>query len=1099
MRFFFLVLLAFITVPKFSSSQSIQLINSGEVIKNGLALYDSAKYKSALLEFDKVNRSDTNYVYSLYTKALTCEADSQYQKALNYCREGLALKEQREHEPEIYNTYGNVLNEMGQSDKAIAVFDSAIVKYPSFSLFYFNKGVALLSLKRLADAELMFKKTLLINPYMYSAHYELGLTALEEGKIIPASLSFIGYLLVNPAGKYWSKSVNFLAQISKSTDEILTYKNKRTAVQDENYAEVEDIVLSKIALDNSYKPIIHLDDPVSRQIQAIFEKINYSESDNDFWMQYYIPYYKKVYSSGQFELFINQLFSNVNVPQIQNYVKKNEKELKAFRNDIADYFNLIQGTRQLTYKSRDTVTNRYYYENGVLVGKGVLINNKTLVGPWSFYYPAGNTKCVGNYNSSGEKEGEWTFYFYPETLKAIEIFKNGKLEGVQKNYFDNGNISSVSEYKNDLMDGLVTTYYYSGIKKSISNYKLGKKDGAQKVFHSNGNISESNNYTAGVISGTSYGYFKSGKLKQTEQYVDGKEDGPYKSYNENGTLSAEGQFVKDKGEGEWKYYDSKGKINEKRHYVNNVEEGLREEYYDNGQLSASYNWKKTKIDGEADFYAKDGKLYDKYVYDGGLIKSAVYNTQSGAQINVLGNNNGVPDVVNYSYDGIKESHVSYNKKGDFDGPDTLFYPSGKIKEINMYKDGALNGNSVSYYLNGNKKSEGTLKDGKNNGLYTNYYVNGKVESEGWLIDGDYQGEWRYYDELGRLSSKLYYLDNDLDGYREDYNAGGEKLTEEKYHFGWLEKLTQYDSAGNIINTKLFPKANGKYTLIYPNGQVMVQGDYVNGDFDGAYKTYYYDGTLEKSFYYNKGMLDSTYLSYYYGGIKSYEGHYSLGNKTGVWKNYSESGKLNTLTNYQDDQKNGEEISYFEDGNKEMVSLYKNDVIDGTRLRYDPEDGALAYQTNFENGDAKSYTYLGKDGKLVPFIPINSKNGILKAYYANGNLSRLGGYYDGELNGSDFLYYDNNQVRSQDTTAYGMYEGVSKEYYKNGKLKSRYQYKTDNATGVCTDYNPNGTIKREVTCENGVDNGPAKYYDENGKLVKTMIYHYGVLIAVKNEK
>jgi len=968
MRFFFLVLLALIIVPKLSSAQSIQLINSGEVIKNGLVLYDSAKYKSALTELDKVNRSDTNYVYSLYAKAITCEADSQYQKSINYCREALALTEQREHEPEIYNTYGNVLNDMGQSDKAIAVFDSAIVKYPSYSLFYYNKGIALLALKRLADAELMFKKTLLINPYMYSAHYELGYTALQEGKIIPASLSLIGYLLVNPAGKYWSNSVKLLAQISKSTDAILEYKNKRTTAQDENYAEVEDIVLSKIALDNSYKPIIHLDDPVSRQIQAIFEKINYTESDNDFWMQYYIPYYKKVYGNGQFEVFINQLFSNINVPEVQSYVKKNEKELKAFRNDIADYFNLIQATRQLAYKSRDTVKNKYYYESGVLVGKGVLINNKTLVGPWVFYYPAGNTKCVGNYNDAGGKEGEWTFYFYPETLKATEIFKNGKLEGVQKNYFDNGNISSVSEYKNDLLDGLVTSYYYSGNKKSIQNYKLDKKDGVQKAFHSNGVMSELNTYTNGVLSGASHTYFKSGKLKEVDQYTDSKEDGHYTAYHENGTLSIEGQNIKGKAEGEWKYYDSKGKINEIHHYVNNTEDGLHEEYYDNGQRSLSYNAKKGEIDGETDFFDKGGRLYAKHIYDGGLIKSAVYNNQSGTQINAMGNNDGLPNVVNYSYDGIKESHVSYNKKGDFDGPDTLFYQSGKIKEINMYKDGELNGYAVSYYLNGNKKNEGIMKDGKNDGLYTSYYVNGKIQSEGWVVDGDDQGEWRYYDELGKLSSKLYYLDNDLDGYREDYNPGGEKLTEEKYHFGWLEKLTQYDAAGNIINTKLFPKASGKYTLIYPNGQVMVQGNYVNGDFDGAYKTYYFDGSIEKSFYYNKGMLDSAYADYYYGGIKSYEGHYSLGNKTGAWKNYSENGKLNTLTNYQDDQKNGEEISYFEDGNKEMVSPYKDDAIDGPLLKYDPEGGALAYQTNFENGNAKSYTYLGKDGKLVPLSP-----------------------------------------------------------------------------------------------------------------------------------
>ena len=1100
MRFFLLMVLACIVFPKFSSSQSIQLINSGEVIKNGFELYDSAKYKSAMLQFEQVNRSDTNYVYSLYGKAVTCEADSQYAKALSYCREGLALKEDREHESALYNTYGNVLNEMGQSEKAIAVFDSAIVKYPSYSLLYFNKGVAYLALKRPAEAELMFQKTLLIDPYMYSAHFELGRVAIEQGKIIPATLCFIGYLLVDPDGKYWSKAVNCLAQISKTTDEVLAYKNNRTIAQDQNYADIEDIVLSKIALDKGYKPIIQLDDPVSRQIQAIFEKLEYVESDNDFYMQYYVPYYKKIFSSGQFELFINQVFSNINIAQIQNYVKRNEKELKNFRVDIAGYFNEVQATRLLAYKNRDTVKNKYYFENGKLAGKGAVINNgKSLNGLWHFYYPEGNIKCYGNYNDAGLKEGTWTYYYYSGALKAYEQFVNGKLEGLQKDYYENGNIQSASNYKNNLIDGFVTTYYYGGNKKSEGNYKLDKKDGEYKSYNSNGNLSEVATYTADVISGTVHTYYKSGRQKEVQQYLAGKQAGPYTSYRENGALSIEGQYVNDKAQGEWKYYNNRGKLDEKLIYVDNVENGLHEEYYDNGQISSSYNSKKGKLDGETNYYTKDGKLYAKYIYDNGLVKSAIHIDKSGAQVNTLSNTGGLPDVVSYNSDGSKDSHISYNAKGDFDGPDTLFYASGRIKEINMYKDGELNGNAVSYYLNGNKKNEVTMKDGKDDGLYTSYYANGKMESQGWFVDGDYQGEWKDYDEREKLTSDLYYLDNDLSGYRDDYNAAGEKTTEEKYHLGWLEKVTQYDSTGKVFNTLSFPKQNGKYRLIYPNGQVMVEGNYTNGDFDGLYKTYYFDGSLTSAYYYNKGALDSTTTRYYYGGVKSNDEQYTYGNKTGVWKTYSEDGKLNLLTNYFDDQRNGEEIAYADNGNKEKVSIYKNDDINGTLTKYDPESGVVAYQTNFENGDAKSYTYFGKDGKFVPAIPLDAHNGVFKAYYANGNISRTVGYEDGERNGNDLLYYDNNQLHSQDTAVFGYYDGIAKEYYKNGKLKTVRLYKLDNTYGITTDYYPNGSIKMEAPSENDVNNGPVKYYNENGKLVKTVIYRYGMIIGAKNEK
>ena len=1094
MKYLIFILLIPVTFPKITSAQKIELINSAEVIKKCAMLYDSGQYKSALTELKKVNRSDTNYVWSLYEKSIDCEADSQYNQAIKYCQEGLSLNEQREYEPELYNTYGNTLDDMGQPEKAIKVFDLAISKYPAYSLLYFNKGIALLALKRSNDAEIMFKKTLMINPYMYSAHYQLGIAALQQGKIIPSFLSLIGYLLVNPSGKYWSKSIKLLDQISKSTDEILEYKNKRATAPGESFQEVEDIVLSKIALDKGYRPIIALDDAISRQIQAVFEKLEYKDTEDDFWIQYYLPYFKQVYNNGKFELFINHIFSNVNIPIIQDYNKKNKKELGEFSTGAAEYFDLLRATRELFYKKRDSITERYLFEDGKLMGKGVLANKgKTLTGRWEFYYPAGNLKCVGNYNLAGQREGKWIYYFYDLKLKAKEAYTNGKLEGVQEYYFENGNLSSVENYRNNKAEGLVTTYFYAGNKKSAANYKDGKKEGEERRFYANGNLKTVNNYSNDLLTGVSHEYYKSGKIKEVEQYNNGKGEGPYKSYSENGELATEGQYMKDNAEGEFKYYFENGKIQEKRNYVNNIEEGAHEEYYENGQPSVTYLSKKGKVNGEAVYYDKDGKMFSKYIYDNGIIKSAKYFNKSGNQISSSMSN----DIITYTPDGLKKAHSSYDQKGNLEGPDTLFYPSGEINQVNMYKNGELNGNSVTYYLNGKEKSEINMTDGKDSGLYVSYYVNGKPETEGWFVDGEYKGEWRFYDELGRVSTISYYLDGDLDGYKEEYLANGQKTTEQKYHLGWLEKLTQYDDAGNVLVVDSFPKASGNYKLIYPGGKIMTQVDYVNGDFNGPYKTYYFDGSLETSYFYNKGARDSTYVSYYYGGQKSSEGHYLADNKSGTWKFYDEDGKLSNTTEYADDEMNGEKIDYFKNGNKDRVSIYKDDLLNGPVKKYDP-DGALAYQVVFENDNAETYSYLGKDDKLLPPIAIDSKNGVLKAYFSNGKLSRECEYRDGKINGPDLLYYDNGQLRSSDTSSYGVSNGITKEYYKDGKIKSIYRYSIDNADGVCSEFDSNGVLKKEVTYENGINDGSAKYY-ENGKPVKKLMYHYGMLISATNEK
>ncbi len=1097
MKYLKTLILIFIIFSQNSFAQKIELINSGELLTKASTLYDSSQYKDALLLLDKVNRSDTNYVWALYQKALNCEADSQYNKSINYCREAMSLKEQREYEPDIYNTWGNTLTDMGKPEEALKVFDAAIAKYPAFSLFYFNKGIAYNAMDRLADAEACFEKTLLVNPYMYSAHYWLATAAARQGKIMPAFLSFVGYLLVNPEGKYANKCVKALDAIARSTDEVIDIKNKRTVQPDAVYQEIEDIVLARLALDPGYKPIIKLDDAISRQIQVVFEKLEYKEDSNDFWIQYYLPYFKQIYSKGEFEPFIYHIFSNVQIPVIQDYNKKNKKLLDNFVNEAADYFNMVRSTRELNYKKRGSITEQYLFDDGKLAGFGTLANNgKILTGKWTGYYKAGNIRDAGNYNAAGQREGEWTFYFFTGAVKAKEKYVAGKLEGKQEYYYDNGNPSSVENNTGDKLDGPYVTYYYAGNIKSSGSYKLGKKEGEAKEYYSNGNLQSLSNYTNGVLSGPGREYYKSGGIKKVGQYVNGKNEGPYKSYYESGALSSEGQFSKDNADGEWKYYYENGKVKETYSYVNGFEEGLHQEYYENGQISAAYPAKKAKINGESTHYYKDGKVFSKYVYDNGVIKSAKYINLDGTEVNVAEFKGDSAGITSYTTHGAKKAHYFYNKKGNLDGPDTIFYPSGKIKEINHYKDGDFNGPAITYFLSGDKKTEANFVNGKDDGYFTSFYVNGKVESEGWMRDDEKQGEWKYYDEKGRLSTKTYYQDGELSGYNDQYLPTGKLSIEQKYTGGWVERLTQYDSTGKAFHVDSFPKLSGKYTLIYPNGKPMIEADYVNGDFNGWYKTFYFDGSPVGSTWYNKGVQDSVFVDYYYGGTKYREGHYKNGGKTGLWKMYNEDGKLYSTGNYVNDELNGEKIYYFEDGTKDYVGTYKDDDLNGPASKYDP-DGTLAYQLFFEDDDPIGYSYLGKDGKPVAMIPIGPAEGSVKAYFPNGKVSRECSYVSGEKNGQEMIYYTNGQVRSVDTDTFGSLQGISKEFYPDGKIKSEYHYVNDNSNDICREYDKNGILKKEMVFEDGVSHGPVKYY-KDGKLVKTMWYYYGELRSVKNE-
>lgn len=116
MKYLILLIVVAITLPTISFAQRIELVNSGELLKSGVMAHDSGQYKKALSIYNKISRNDTNYVRSLYERAMTCEADSQYKQAIKYSEEALSLSEQREYEPDLYTVYGNTLHDDGQAE-----------------------------------------------------------------------------------------------------------------------------------------------------------------------------------------------------------------------------------------------------------------------------------------------------------------------------------------------------------------------------------------------------------------------------------------------------------------------------------------------------------------------------------------------------------------------------------------------------------------------------------------------------------------------------------------------------------------------------------------------------------------------------------------------------------------------------------------------------------------------------------------------------------------------------------------------------------------------------------------------------------------------
>ncbi len=1076
-----------------AKAQEKPLINSGLLIADAIKLHDEGKYKDALGLYKQISRNDTNYVYALYEAALSLHADSQFVEAIRFCEEGLKQKRERHREPDLYTQLAVSLDHSGDKQRALRVFDSAQKKYPDFVALYFNEAVTHLRSDDYDRAIPLLQKVILINPYHANAHFRLAQIALLKGRPVDGFLGFATYMLINPGGPQQAQAIKLLSAIASADEDIMQYLRKRTAEPPENIAEVETIVAAKIALNKNYKPLIKLDDPISRQLQVICEKLVYDQNDKDFWMQYYVPLYASLIKNKSFETFVYYIFSGVDLAEIQKYVKGHKKEIEKLVADLVVYTNEIRETREPNYSKRNTTAIRYV-PDGDLVGHGIKKDN-TETGPWIYTFSSGNITAKGEFNAQGKKQGLWSYYYFDGTLKSTEILKDGELDGLSVDYFQNGNISESGTYKNGLREGEFKTFVYSGALLKVLPYKADKLHGEVITYYTSGELKQRLQYANGVMEGKLSAFYRNGKPETEAVYVNDKLEGPCTGYHENGKKSFEGSYKADNLDGFWKRYHENGQLSSTETYVAGVNEGEYVAYHDNGKVRFKTNYTKGTASGEVVYFEKNGKPWAIYVFDKNNIRSARFLDASGKELGTSVAKNNKLQLTIYSPYGTKTIEKFYDEKGLQTGTETAYYPNGAVRTVSNFKDGELHGKYTGYFLNGKKDYEYAYDNGTRDGYYQGYHLNGKLASEGWYKAGDITGDWFYYDSHGKLKTKAHYIEGNLQGYKEEYYPTGQIRNEQYHHLGWMVDYTQYDTSGRFFHRIELPKLSGPFKLSHLNGKPYIEAKIENGNFVGPKQYYYGNGQKSLTENYKNDELDGPVKQYYPDGKLMSEGNYSLGAKTGEWKYYTDEGRLNCREFYGAEGLEGTKTYFNSNGSVDVSYEYVAGERHGWKKKFD-EAGNLVYQMRYEANEPVAYSWLDQSGKLLPEKPIVSGTAKINTFYSNGKPSASFELIDGKQHGKDLLYHFAGGTWMESMDIYGETEGPLTLYHANGKIRTSGTYSSDNPHGIFREFNDKGVLVEDLHFYDGDYHGHQRYYDENGKLIRHAYYYYGLLISYK---
>jgi len=167
-----------------------------------------------------------------------------------------------------------------------------------------------------------------------------------------------------------------------------------------------------------------------------------------------------------------------------------------------------------------------------------------------------------------------------------------------------------------------------------------------------------------------------------------------------------------------------------------------------------------------------------------------------------------------------------------------------------------------------------------------------------------------------------------------------------------------------------------------------------------------------------------------------------------------------------------------DWSSRSVTAYSITLIKKAGI-YDPDNGSKT--DYFDNGYSIEAEYNLKNGQL---------HGLLKAYYENGNVKKLGSYLNGKENGLFKEYNEDGTMNFEYSMKDGVMNGAFKTYYENGQLKKSGSFLNGKANGNFKEYAENGELDVTYTKLNDEYNGTLIIY-EKGRISKKINYLNGI--------
>jgi antitoxin component YwqK of YwqJK toxin-antitoxin module len=324
-------------------------------------------------------------------------------------------------------------------------------------------------------------------------------------------------------------------------------------------------------------------------------------------------------------------------------------------------------------------------------------------------------ELINRFDNNGHKHGVWKTFYTDGTIKSEGTYNHGLENGYFKEYDKDGNLLTTAKYADgvkleDVAElvklDLRKDYYPNGKVKIAATYnKEGKLEGVRREYTPEGTVDKSYIFRNGIMIGEGI---------VTEK---GERDGYWKEYYNDGLLRAEGKYSNDVKEGGWKYYYQSGSVEQEGIYAKGKPEGDWRWYYPGGEALREESYYNGLLDGIMTEYDEAGNVITKGEYiEGNEEGDWVYrigNSETDGTYSA-GEWNGLWKYYDIPADKTKEKVLRFEGRFIEDNPHgkhTYYWDNGNRKEEGEYSMGRKEGEWIYYNYDGTPFIVVSYKDG----------------------------------------------------------------------------------------------------------------------------------------------------------------------------------------------------------------------------------------------------------------------------------------------------------------------------------------------------------------------------------------------------